>query len=105
MELTHLGGIQHPPGVLVTAWCQATLTREGRSTAGCPWSPTSSLLSSRNAMWHLEIKKGQLEDVRKSSYEETEARDRCLQAHAAQQLCREEEASRKMERNRRLRVQ
>ncbi|KAM6174154.1 cilia- and flagella-associated protein 74 [Erethizon dorsatum] len=58
----------------------------------------------RNAMWHLEIKKGQLEDIRKSSHEEAEARDRCLQAHAAQQLRREEEASGKAERNRRLRI-
>lgn len=55
-------------------------------------------------MWHLEIKKGQLENIWKSNHEEAEARDQCLQVHAAQQLHREEEASGKAERNQRLRI-
>ncbi|XP_012920634.1 cilia- and flagella-associated protein 74 isoform X3 [Heterocephalus glaber] len=57
-----------------------------------------------NAMWHLEIEKGQLEDSRKSSCQRMEARDQRLWAHAAQQLHREEEASGKAERNWQLRV-
>ncbi|XP_033623378.1 cilia- and flagella-associated protein 74 isoform X5 [Fukomys damarensis] len=60
--------------------------------------------SNMSAMWHLEIKKGQLEDIRKSSCQRTEARDLCLRAHVAQQLCREEEASGRAERNRRLQI-
>ncbi|KFO31768.1 Putative protein KIAA1751 like protein [Fukomys damarensis] len=62
------------------------------------------LQENESAMWHLEIKKGQLEDIRKSSCQRTEARDLCLRAHVAQQLCREEEASGRAERNRRLQI-
>ncbi|XP_023555348.1 cilia- and flagella-associated protein 74 isoform X2 [Octodon degus] len=89
-------------GRLQAASCRLCLELEDehvlQSTLG------AVLQESENAMWHLEIKKGQLEDVRKSSHKEAQTRDRCLREHAAQQLCREEEASRKAERNRRLRT-
>uniref|UniRef100_H0VY50 Cilia and flagella associated protein 74 n=1 Tax=Cavia porcellus TaxID=10141 RepID=H0VY50_CAVPO len=68
------------------------------------WSIAAELQQSESAMWHLEIKKGQLENIWKSNHEEAEARDQCLQVHAAQQLHREEEASGKAERNQRLRI-
>ncbi|XP_013359683.1 PREDICTED: cilia- and flagella-associated protein 74 isoform X5 [Chinchilla lanigera] len=62
------------------------------------------LQESENTMWHLEVKKGQLEGVRKCNREEAKAREGFLRAHTAQQLRREEEASGKAERNRRLRI-
>jgi hypothetical protein len=50
------------------------------------------------------MEKRQFEDVRKYNQEEAEARDRCLQARAVQQLYKEEEALGKAERNRLLRA-
>lgn len=55
-------------------------------------------------MWHIEIQKGQFEDVRKHHEEEAEARQRGLEVHSAQQLQREKEAMEKSERNRLLRA-
>lgn len=58
----------------------------------------------RNAMWHIEIQKGQFEDVRKHHEEEAEARQRGLEIHSAQQLQKEKKAMEKSERNRLLRA-
>ena len=55
-------------------------------------------------MWHIAIQKGQLEDVQASAQEEEAAARKGLRAHAAEQLHREEEAVKKAERNRLLRV-
>ena len=55
-------------------------------------------------MWHIAIQKGQLEDVRSSAQEEEAAARKGLRVHAAEQLHREEEALKKAERNRLLRV-
>ncbi|CAO2590254.1 Cilia- and flagella-associated protein 74, partial [Lemmus lemmus] len=65
---------------------------------------TAMLKDSENAMWHIEIQKGQFEDVRKRNEEEAEARQRCLEIHAAQQLQKEKETLEKVERNRLLRA-
>ncbi|ERE83315.1 hypothetical protein H671_2g6798 [Cricetulus griseus] len=65
---------------------------------------TAMLEDSENAMWHIEIQKGQFEDVRKRNEEEAEARHRCLEVHAAQQLQKEKETLEKVERNRLLRA-
>ncbi|XP_047729020.1 cilia- and flagella-associated protein 74 isoform X3 [Prionailurus viverrinus] len=58
----------------------------------------------RSAVWHIAIQKGQLEDVQASAQEEEAAARKGLRAHAAEQLHREEEALKKAERNRLLRV-
>lgn len=55
-------------------------------------------------MWHIEIQKGQLEDVHKSAQEEEAATRKGLWAHGAKQLHREEGALKKAERSRLLRV-
>ncbi|XP_036034939.1 cilia- and flagella-associated protein 74 isoform X15 [Onychomys torridus] len=65
---------------------------------------TAMLKDSENAMWHIEIQKGQFEDVRKRNEEEAEARLRSLEIHAAQQLQKEKETLEKVERNRLLRA-
>ncbi|XP_073937675.1 cilia- and flagella-associated protein 74 [Castor canadensis] len=65
---------------------------------------TTTLKESENTVWHIEMEKRQFEDVRKYNQEEAEARDRCLQARAVQQLYKEEEALGKAERNRLLRA-
>ncbi|CAH7448717.1 Cfap74 [Phodopus roborovskii] len=65
---------------------------------------TAMLKDSENAMWHIEIQKGQFEGVRKRNEEEAEARRRCLEVHAAQQLQKEKETLEKVERNRLLRA-
>ncbi|XP_040590866.1 cilia- and flagella-associated protein 74 isoform X4 [Mesocricetus auratus] len=65
---------------------------------------TAMLKDSENAMWHIEIQKGQFEDVRKHNEEEAEVRHRCLEVHAAQQLQKEKETLEKVERNRLLRA-
>lgn len=65
---------------------------------------TSGLSFARNAMWHIEIQKGQFEDIQKSSQEQAEAKGRLLQGQAAQQLRQEKEALGKAERNQLLRV-
>ncbi|XP_051027663.1 cilia- and flagella-associated protein 74 [Acomys russatus] len=65
---------------------------------------TALLKDSENAMWHIEMQKGQFEEVRKHSEEEAEARQRSLEVHAAQQLQKEKEALEKVERNRLLRA-
>uniref|UniRef100_A0ABI8AG12 Cilia and flagella associated protein 74 n=1 Tax=Felis catus TaxID=9685 RepID=A0ABI8AG12_FELCA len=64
----------------------------------------AALLKSESAMWHIAIQKGQLEDVQASAQEEEAAARKGLRAHAAEQLHREEEAVKKAERNRLLRV-
>ncbi|GAB1289330.1 Cilia- and flagella-associated protein 74 [Apodemus speciosus] len=66
-----------------------------------PFTPVSPI---RNAMWHIEIQKGQFEDVRKHHEEEAKARQRSLEVHSAQQLQKEKEAMEKSERNRLLRA-
>ncbi|KAK7817253.1 hypothetical protein U0070_004390 [Myodes glareolus] len=66
---------------------------------------TAMLKDSENAMWHIEIQKGQFEDVRKRNEEEAEARQSSLEVHAAQQLQKEKETLEKVERNRLLRAQ
>ncbi|XP_040314683.1 cilia- and flagella-associated protein 74 isoform X5 [Herpailurus yagouaroundi] len=58
----------------------------------------------RSATWHIAIQKGQLEDVQASAQEEEAAARKGLRAHAAEQLPREEEALKKAERTRLLRV-
>nr|XP_034358757.1 cilia- and flagella-associated protein 74 [Arvicanthis niloticus] len=65
---------------------------------------TAMLKDSENAMWHIEIQKGQFEDVRKHHEEEAEARQRGLEIHSAQQLQKEKKAMEKSERNRLLRA-
>ncbi|KAL1777360.1 cilia-and flagella-associated protein 74 isoform X1 [Sigmodon hispidus] len=65
---------------------------------------TAMLKDTENAMWHIEIQKGQFEDVRRRNEEEAEARQRCLEVHAAQQLQKEKETLEKVERNRLLRA-
>ncbi|XP_072831702.1 cilia- and flagella-associated protein 74 isoform X3 [Vicugna pacos] len=65
---------------------------------------TAVLQESERAMWHMEIREGQLEGVRKSAQEEAAAAERFLQKRAAEQLRKEAEASGKVERNRLLRV-
>lgn len=55
-------------------------------------------------MWHMEIQEGQLADVRRTVQEQAEAARRSLQTRADEQLRREEEAYRKAERNRLLRI-
>ncbi|XP_042557932.1 cilia- and flagella-associated protein 74 [Dipodomys spectabilis] len=65
---------------------------------------TATLKENQNAMWHIELKKGQFEDARKCVQEEAEAKGRRLQAHTAQQLHKEKEALGKAERNRLLRT-
>ncbi|XP_039104352.1 cilia- and flagella-associated protein 74 isoform X2 [Hyaena hyaena] len=65
---------------------------------------TAMLQESESAMWHIEIQKGQLEDVHKSAQEEEAATRKGLRAHAAKQLHREEGALKKAERTRLLRV-
>ncbi|XP_025768060.1 cilia- and flagella-associated protein 74 [Puma concolor] len=64
----------------------------------------AALLKSESAMWHIAIQKGQLEDVQASAQEEEAAARKGLRAHAAEQLPREEEALKKAERTRLLRV-
>ncbi|XP_042852208.1 cilia- and flagella-associated protein 74 isoform X1 [Panthera tigris] len=64
----------------------------------------AALLKSESAMWHIAIQKGQLEDVQSSAQEEEAAARKGLRVHAAEQLHREEEALKKAERNRLLRV-
>ncbi|XP_070467216.1 cilia- and flagella-associated protein 74 isoform X15 [Equus przewalskii] len=58
----------------------------------------------RNTMWHLEIREGQLEDVRRAAQEEAAAVRRHLQVQAAEQLRKEKETLRTVERSRLLRV-
>uniref|UniRef100_A0A8C6W569 Cilia- and flagella-associated protein 74 n=1 Tax=Nannospalax galili TaxID=1026970 RepID=A0A8C6W569_NANGA len=65
---------------------------------------TAMLKEIENAMWHIELQKGQFEDVRKQNEEEAETRQRCLEVHTAQQLHKEKEAMGKAERNRLLRA-
>eukprot|EP00072_Mus_musculus_P056342 XP_006539113.1 PREDICTED: cilia- and flagella-associated protein 74 isoform X6 [Mus musculus] len=65
---------------------------------------TAMLKDSENAMWHIEIQKGQFEDVRKHHEAEAEARQRGLEVHSARQLQREREAMEKSEKNRLLRA-
>ncbi|EPY86807.1 hypothetical protein CB1_000298008 [Camelus ferus] len=66
---------------------------------------TAVLQESERAMWHMEIREGQLEGVRKSAQEEAVAAKRFLQKRgAAEQLRKEAEAAGKVERNRLLRV-
>nr|XP_045006636.1 cilia- and flagella-associated protein 74 [Jaculus jaculus] len=65
---------------------------------------TAILKQSQNTMWHIEIEKGKFEDVQKRSQEEAEARQKHLQAHAAQQLFREKKALEKAEKNQLLRA-
>lgn len=55
-------------------------------------------------MWHIEIQEGRLEAFRTADREEAEAAGQRLQVRAARQLCREQEALEKMERNRLLRI-
>lgn len=55
-------------------------------------------------MWHLEIREGQLEDVRRAAQEEAAAVRRHLQVQAAEQLRKEKETLRTVERSRLLRV-
>uniref|UniRef100_A0A0D9S8W3 Uncharacterized protein n=1 Tax=Chlorocebus sabaeus TaxID=60711 RepID=A0A0D9S8W3_CHLSB len=62
------------------------------------------LKESENAMWHIEIQEGRLEAFRTADREEAEAAGQRLQVRAARQLCREQEALGKMERNRLLRI-
>ncbi|XP_032117897.1 cilia- and flagella-associated protein 74-like [Sapajus apella] len=62
------------------------------------------LKESENTMWHIEIQEGQLEAFRMANHEEAEAVGRQLQVHTAEQLCREQEALGKVERNHLLRV-
>ncbi|XP_040314661.1 cilia- and flagella-associated protein 74 isoform X3 [Herpailurus yagouaroundi] len=64
----------------------------------------AALLKSESATWHIAIQKGQLEDVQASAQEEEAAARKGLRAHAAEQLPREEEALKKAERTRLLRV-
>ncbi|XP_048205954.1 cilia- and flagella-associated protein 74 [Perognathus longimembris pacificus] len=65
---------------------------------------TATLREDENAMWHIELEKGQFEEARKHLQEEAGARERRLQAHAARQLHQEEEAWGKAQRNRLLRT-
>nr|XP_021511218.1 cilia- and flagella-associated protein 74 isoform X1 [Meriones unguiculatus] len=65
---------------------------------------TAMLKDSENAMWHLELQEGQFEDVRKHNEEAAEARQRCLEVHAAQLLQKEKETLEKVKRNHLLRV-
>uniref|UniRef100_A0A2K6G719 Cilia and flagella associated protein 74 n=1 Tax=Propithecus coquereli TaxID=379532 RepID=A0A2K6G719_PROCO len=65
---------------------------------------TAMLAESENAMWHIELQQGQLEDFRKSNQEKTEAAGKYCQVHAAQQLCREKAAMEKAEKNQLLRL-
>ncbi|KAM5320183.1 cilia- and flagella-associated protein 74 isoform 2-T2 [Glossophaga mutica] len=62
------------------------------------------LRESESALWHMEIREGQLEAEWKSAGEEVEAARERQQAQAAEQLRREEAAERKAERNRLLRA-
>ncbi|XP_053061486.1 cilia- and flagella-associated protein 74 isoform X2 [Acinonyx jubatus] len=64
----------------------------------------ATLLKSESATWHIAIQKGQLEDVQASAQEKEAAARKGLRAHAAEQLPREEEALKKAERTRLLRV-
>nr|XP_035163285.1 cilia- and flagella-associated protein 74 isoform X2 [Callithrix jacchus]XP_054114669.1 cilia- and flagella-associated protein 74 isoform X2 [Callithrix jacchus]XP_054114670.1 cilia- and flagella-associated protein 74 isoform X2 [Callithrix jacchus] len=64
----------------------------------------AALKESENTMWHIEIQEGRLEAFRTASHEEAEAAGRRLQVHAAEQLCREQEALGKVERNHLLRI-
>ncbi|XP_036918061.1 cilia- and flagella-associated protein 74 isoform X2 [Sturnira hondurensis] len=64
----------------------------------------AALRESASAMWHLEIREGQLEAEWKCVQEEVEAARGRQQVQAAEQLRREEEAERKAERNRLLRA-
>ncbi|XP_012886885.1 PREDICTED: cilia- and flagella-associated protein 74 [Dipodomys ordii] len=65
---------------------------------------TATLKETQNAMWHIELKKGQFEDARKCVQDEAEAKGRRLQARTARQLHKEKEALGKAERNRLLRT-
>ncbi|KAM9686039.1 LOW QUALITY PROTEIN: cilia- and flagella-associated protein 74 [Trichechus inunguis] len=65
---------------------------------------TSTLKENENAMWHIEILEGQMDAARKALREEEAAEGRCLQAQAAERLCKEKAAFRKAERNRLLRI-
>ncbi|XP_063488111.1 cilia- and flagella-associated protein 74 isoform X2 [Symphalangus syndactylus] len=68
-------------------------------------SRTEAVLKEReNALWHIEIQEGRLEAFRTVDREEVEATGRRLQVRAAEQLCREQEALGKVERNRLLRI-
>uniref|UniRef100_A0A2I3TGG2 Cilia- and flagella-associated protein 74 n=1 Tax=Pan troglodytes TaxID=9598 RepID=A0A2I3TGG2_PANTR len=68
-------------------------------------SRTEAMLKeSENTMWHIEIQEGRLEAFRTADREEVEATGRRLQVRAAEQLCREQEALGKVERNRLLRI-
>ncbi|XP_070367411.1 cilia- and flagella-associated protein 74 isoform X7 [Equus asinus] len=64
----------------------------------------ATLKESENTMWHLEIREGQLEDVRRAAQEEAAAVRRHLQVQAAEQLRKEKETLRTVERSRLLRV-
>nr|XP_010348640.2 cilia- and flagella-associated protein 74 isoform X1 [Saimiri boliviensis boliviensis]XP_039330534.1 cilia- and flagella-associated protein 74 isoform X1 [Saimiri boliviensis boliviensis] len=64
----------------------------------------AALKESENTMWHIEIQEGRLEAFRTANHEEAEAAGRRLQVHAAERLCREQEALGKVERNHLLRV-
>ncbi|XP_053516168.1 cilia- and flagella-associated protein 74 [Artibeus jamaicensis] len=64
----------------------------------------AALRESESAMWHIEIREGQLEAEWKCVREEVEAARGRRQVQAAEQLRREEEAERKAERNRLLRA-
>ncbi|XP_077009477.1 cilia- and flagella-associated protein 74-like isoform X2 [Tamandua tetradactyla] len=65
---------------------------------------TSALKESQNDMWHIEVEQGRLEAVRKALQEEVAAMGQHLQAEAAEQLCKEKAAARKVERGRQLRI-
>ncbi|XP_077009564.1 cilia- and flagella-associated protein 74-like isoform X3 [Tamandua tetradactyla] len=65
---------------------------------------TSALKESQNDMWHIEVEQGRLEAVRKALQEEVAAMGQHLQAQAAEQLCKEKAAARKVERAQQLRI-
>ncbi|XP_076966108.1 cilia- and flagella-associated protein 74 [Callospermophilus lateralis] len=62
------------------------------------------LRETEDALWHIEIQKGQLQALRKSHHEEAQASGRGLQVREAQQLFKEKEALEKADENQQLRV-
>ncbi|KAM5248741.1 LOW QUALITY PROTEIN: cilia- and flagella-associated protein 74 [Ctenodactylus gundi] len=60
---------------------------------------TAQLKKNEQTMWHLDVQKGQFESVQQCSREEAEAQEWCMRARAAQQLGREQAASRKATRS------
>ncbi|XP_053433112.1 cilia- and flagella-associated protein 74 [Nycticebus coucang] len=62
------------------------------------------LAENENAMWHIELEQGQLEDFRKSDAKQVQASRQHLQERAVRQLSWEKEAVGKAERTQLLRV-